>query len=204
MNGASMSLLLRRRKVLAALQVSSYSYTEKQPFLKVKSRSIGDMRFAESLESLGDQKDTCYILLCFVEEMASYSPSLRQRVRTIIASQTCLLIEAHFSRLPAYFSTPCVQLITALEESLKIITEGSVSIEDRFRLHRENSRRVKKAVSAAGLHMVPVDIEAAANGMTVSSFHVIILDPNSICLRLYMLQKVLKLLTLCQRWVLAK
>ena len=75
---------------------------------------------------------------------------------------------AYDNAQPAYFATPPVQLVTALEESLKIITEGSVSLADRFRMHKETSKKVKQAVTDLGLNMVPVNQDAAANGMTVS------------------------------------
>jgi len=74
--------------------------------------------------------------------------------------------QAYDKGLPAYFATPAVQLVTALHESLKIITEGPVSIEDRFRMHKETSKRLKQAISDLGLTMVPVNQDAAANGMT--------------------------------------
>jgi alanine-glyoxylate transaminase/serine-glyoxylate transaminase/serine-pyruvate transaminase len=66
-------------------------------------------------------------------------------------------------------ATPPVQLVSALAASLKQITNGSVSIEDRFRLHKEASKKLKQAITDLGLKQVPLDANSAANGMTVRS-----------------------------------
>ena len=70
----------------------------------------------------------------------------------------------------AYFATPPVNLICALNASLTTITKSSeVSLEERFRRHEEASKRVKSAAKEFGLSQVP-DQENAANGMTAVSF----------------------------------
>lgn len=67
----------------------------------------------------------------------------------------------------AYFATPPVQLIMALQASLKLILEGPVSLQARFTKHQEASRKVKAAVDALGLKQVPLHPNSAgANGMT--------------------------------------
>lgn len=63
-------------------------------------------------------------------------------------------MQAYEEGKPAYFATPPVNLIYAFHASLKQIVEGTPSLEDRFRLHREASQRVKKAVAELGLKQV--------------------------------------------------
>jgi len=79
-------------------------------------------------------------------------------------------MQAYEQGRPAYFATPPVNLIYAFEASLKRITKGSPSLEDRFRAHREVSQKIRKAVADLGLQQVPVDSACAANGMTAVSF----------------------------------
>lgn len=63
-------------------------------------------------------------------------------------------MKAYEAGMPAYFATPPVQLIYAFNASLKSITRGEVSIEERFRLHREASRKFKTVMSGLGLKQV--------------------------------------------------
>ena len=66
----------------------------------------------------------------------------------------------------AYFATPPVNLIYAFNASLKTITESSeVSLEERFRLHKEASQRIKSAAKELGMTQVS-NPENSANGMT--------------------------------------
>lgn len=70
----------------------------------------------------------------------------------------------------AYFATPPVNLIYAFNTSLKTITKSSeVSLEERFRLHKEASQRIKSVVQELGLTQVS-DPEKGANGMTAVSW----------------------------------
>jgi alanine-glyoxylate transaminase / serine-glyoxylate transaminase / serine-pyruvate transaminase len=75
----------------------------------------------------------------------------------------------------AYFATPPVNLIYAYRASLLSITKSTTSLQDRFRLHREASARIKKAAAELGLELVS-DISVASNSMTAvsscSAFHV--------------------------------
>ncbi|EMD38885.1 hypothetical protein CERSUDRAFT_112610 [Gelatoporia subvermispora B] len=66
----------------------------------------------------------------------------------------------------AYFATPPVNLIYAYNASLTQIMKQSPSLEERFKLHKEASRRVKEAGAAIGLKQLPQDPAFAANGMT--------------------------------------
>jgi alanine-glyoxylate transaminase / serine-glyoxylate transaminase / serine-pyruvate transaminase len=54
----------------------------------------------------------------------------------------------------AYFATPPVNLIYAFHVSLKSITHGGISLEERFHLHCEASKRVKQAAFDLGLKQV--------------------------------------------------
>ena len=63
-------------------------------------------------------------------------------------------MKAYEAGTPAYFATPPVQLIYAFNASLKSITKGNVSIEERFKRHREASHKFKVAMSELGLKQV--------------------------------------------------
>lgn len=58
-------------------------------------------------------------------------------------------------------------MIYALEASLKAITEGGQSLEERFEAHKAASRKFKAAAAELGFKQVALnpDVEAA-NGMT--------------------------------------
>jgi alanine-glyoxylate transaminase/serine-glyoxylate transaminase/serine-pyruvate transaminase len=51
-----------------------------------------------------------------------------------------------------------VQLIYALETSLKTIMEGKVSLEERFKMHRETSTRFKNAMKDMGFKLVGLGV----------------------------------------------
>ncbi|KAK1215466.1 hypothetical protein PQX77_021900 [Marasmius sp. AFHP31] len=76
------------------------------------------------------------------------------------------IMKAYESGKPAYFATPPVNLVYAYHASLKAITEASPSLEERFELHREASRKFKEAAADLGLKQVPLGSGIAANGMT--------------------------------------
>jgi aspartate aminotransferase-like enzyme len=69
----------------------------------------------------------------------------------------------------AYFATPPVNLINAYRESLTQITKASPSLDERLRLHRETSGRIKATAKELGLSQLPIRPEIAANGMTAVS-----------------------------------
>lgn len=75
-------------------------------------------------------------------------------------------MKAYESGSAAYFATPPVNLIYAFHASLSTITKSSPSLPDRFRLHREASKRVKDAATELGLRQLPLEPAIAANGMT--------------------------------------
>lgn len=75
-------------------------------------------------------------------------------------------MKAYEGGTAAYFATPPVNLIYALNTSLKTITKSpEVSLEERFKLHKEASQRIKAAAKEIGLKQVP-DSGNAANSMT--------------------------------------
>ena len=78
-------------------------------------------------------------------------------------------MKAYENGTPAYFATPPVNLIRAFHASLKQITKGTPSLEDRFKLHREAAKRVRNAAAEMGLKLVPTDLKYTANGMTAVS-----------------------------------
>ena len=75
-------------------------------------------------------------------------------------------MKAYENNSAAYFATPPVNLIYAFHASLTQIMQGSVSLEQRFKLHQEASRRVKKAAEEVGFKGVPLSEDVQANGMT--------------------------------------
>lgn len=75
-------------------------------------------------------------------------------------------MRAYETGTPAYFATPPVNLIYAYHASLRQITRSSPAFEERIRIHRQVSARVKAIASQLGLKQVPSDSAHAANGMT--------------------------------------
>ncbi|BFZ59867.1 hypothetical protein YB2330_000888 [Saitoella coloradoensis] len=86
---------------------------------------------------------------------ASYFASLKKWIP---------IMKAYESRKPAYFATPAVQLIYALNTSLKQILQ--TSMQERFAKHKAASKKVKDFVKAMGLEQVPNKPEESANSMT--------------------------------------
>ncbi|QRW03012.1 aminotransferase class-V protein [Ceratobasidium sp. AG-Ba] len=80
------------------------------------------------------------------------------------------IMQAYEKGNPLYFATPPVNLIYAFHASLTSITKGSPSLEERFKMHKEASAKVKKAAADLGLKLVPNDLAFAANGMTAVYF----------------------------------
>lgn len=89
------------------------------------------------------------------------------------------IMKAYEQGIGAYFATPPVNLIYALNASLTTITKSpEVSLEERFRLHKEASQRVKSAANELGLAQVS-DPKSSSNGMTAVS-HISSLTPNGL------------------------
>lgn len=75
------------------------------------------------------------------------------------------IMQAYESRKPMYFATPPVQLIYALNTSLKQILQRPLA--SRFSDHKQASSMVKDFVEKKlGLKTIPTSREESANGMT--------------------------------------
>ncbi|KAF9523065.1 pyridoxal phosphate-dependent transferase [Crepidotus variabilis] len=84
------------------------------------------------------------------------------------------IMKAYEEGRAAYFATPPVNLIYAFKASLDLITgkasSNLPSLEERFKLHRQASQRIKSAATALGLKQLPLKPAEAANGMTAIYF----------------------------------
>ena len=99
------------------------------------------------------------------------------------------IMKAYEAGSAAYFATPPVNLIYAYHASLQLITASKQgififliipdlvfiiliisnlgpSLQQRFELHKEASRRVKEAAAQLGMKQVPLNEREAANGMS--------------------------------------
>jgi alanine-glyoxylate transaminase/serine-glyoxylate transaminase/serine-pyruvate transaminase len=78
------------------------------------------------------------------------------------------VMEAYEARKTAYFGTPAVNLVFALNVSLgQILQEG---LKARFARHARISRAVKAGIAALGLGQVPLSDAIAAHTMTAPRF----------------------------------
>ena len=68
------------------------------------------------------------------------------------------------AKKPSYFATPPTQLINALHTALTQILARPLS--ERFTKHKEQSQRIKKAITDMGLKQLATKQENQANGMT--------------------------------------
>ena len=78
-------------------------------------------------------------------------------------------MKAYERNTAAYFATPPVNLIYAYRASLTQITQGPVSLQDRFKAHQDARRRFKKFAEDLGFKSVPLNEEVSASGMTAVS-----------------------------------
>ncbi|KAL2915822.1 hypothetical protein HK105_204523 [Polyrhizophydium stewartii] len=74
------------------------------------------------------------------------------------------IMQKYEARQPSYFATPPVQLILALEVSLKQLVAGGM--DERFAKHVAASNKVKQAIERAGLKLVPASHAIAANTLS--------------------------------------
>ncbi len=78
------------------------------------------------------------------------------------------VMQAYEARQSAYFGTPAVNLVWALNVSLgQILAEG---LDARFARHKAISRACKAGIAALGLGQVPISADAAANTMTAPRY----------------------------------
>ncbi|GAA6010080.1 hypothetical protein JCM10207_007549 [Rhodosporidiobolus poonsookiae] len=76
------------------------------------------------------------------------------------------IMESYEKGTPAYFATPPVNLIYALEASLRNIVDGPVPLADRFALHKKAAASFRAETAKLGFKPVALTEDAAANGMT--------------------------------------
>ena len=78
------------------------------------------------------------------------------------------VMEAYAKGKPAYFGTPAVNLIMALEQGLgDILNEG---LEARFERHRQTGQAFRAAMAAMGLEMIPASPDEAADTLSAAFF----------------------------------
>lgn len=63
-----------------------------------------------------------------------------------------------------------VQLVYALNASLKAITESSPSFTERLEAHKKASAYIKDSLTSLGFEFVPKSRDIAANGMTAVKY----------------------------------
>ncbi|KAK1923991.1 putative alanine-glyoxylate transaminase [Papiliotrema laurentii] len=80
------------------------------------------------------------------------------------------IMRAYEEGRAAYFATPPVQLVYALQAALNAIVEGKQSLEERFAAHKAASNKFKDAMASLGFDFVPLSREVAANGMSAVKF----------------------------------
>ena len=82
------------------------------------------------------------------------------------------IMKAYENKQAAYFATPPVNLIIALETSLNIIL--SEGLNNRFKRHKEIGNEMRVALKNLGLKMIPKSEEVSANTLSAPFF------PNNI------------------------
>ncbi len=74
------------------------------------------------------------------------------------------VMKAYEERRPSYFGTPAVNLIVALETSLKIICKEG--IENRVKRHKNLAKAFRAGITALNLEILPQTTDIAANTLT--------------------------------------
>ncbi|MDZ7738659.1 MAG: alanine--glyoxylate aminotransferase family protein [Bacteroidales bacterium] len=100
-------------------------------------------------------------LLVASEKAMKVFENRKTKVQNYYADWTNWLpvMQAYESRNPAYFGTPAVNLVAALNVSLKqILKEGA---DSRFTRHKTTGRAFRSALKALGMRQVPADGLAA-------------------------------------------
>jgi len=78
------------------------------------------------------------------------------------------IMEAYENSTPSYFGTPPVNLIMALEESLKLILQEGM--EKRFARHQKIAKAFREAMQCIGLTILPESNMIAANTLTATYY----------------------------------
>ena len=74
------------------------------------------------------------------------------------------IMKAYENRNPSYFGTPAVNLIMALEISLKLIMKEG--LENRFKRHLQVGKAFRKSIKNLGLEMIPKNESVSANTLS--------------------------------------
>ena len=74
------------------------------------------------------------------------------------------IMKAYAGRQPSYFGTPAVNLVFALEASLKIILKEGM--KNRIIRHRKTGKAFRTAMNVLGLKMIPINDKVAANTLS--------------------------------------
>ncbi len=74
------------------------------------------------------------------------------------------IMEAYATGKPAYFGTPAVNLVMALEAGLENILEEGLA--ERFERHKKTGKAFREAMRALGLRQIPKNEEASANTLS--------------------------------------
>jgi alanine-glyoxylate transaminase / serine-glyoxylate transaminase / serine-pyruvate transaminase len=74
------------------------------------------------------------------------------------------IMKAYAGRQPSYFGTPAVNLVFALETSLKMILKEGM--KNRVLRHRKMAKAFRSAMKALGLKMIPTNDKVAANTLS--------------------------------------
>ncbi len=74
------------------------------------------------------------------------------------------IMKSYEDRKPSYFGTPAVNLVMALETSLKLILKEGM--QNRFKNHLQAGKAFRSAIKALGLGMIPVDESVCANTLS--------------------------------------
>jgi len=125
-----------------------------------------DVVLAASQKGLGVPPGLC--VACVSQKALSVFKARKAPPTSYFASWVKWLpiMEAYNKGAAAYFATPPVQIIYALQAALTTMTTKSPSLEERFALHKEASAKIKDTVQGWGLKLVTKSSDAAANGMT--------------------------------------
>lgn len=125
-----------------------------------------DVVLAASQKGVGVPPGLC--IMCASPKAISVFKARKAAPSSYFASWSKWLpvMEAYGKGAAAYFATPPVQIIYALQASLITMTSKSPSLEERFALHKQASTKLKTAIQDMGLGLVTVSNSAAANGMT--------------------------------------
>ncbi|MFP4064497.1 MAG: pyridoxal-phosphate-dependent aminotransferase family protein [Bacteroidales bacterium] len=159
-DAASMGALGRKHNVLTVLDgVCSVAGEE------IRQEEWGiDVVLTASQKAIGIPPGLA-LLVASPKAMETWK-SRKTRVRSYYADWNNWLpiMDAYTAGKPAYFGTPAVNLVTALETGLNnILQEG---LQERFERHKKTGLAFREAIRALGLSMIPKNETVAANTLS--------------------------------------